>query len=62
MRSRFFYGFMPYLIGVPLVLFGITALEVACGEQPQSKASQWRLGILVCLIYLGHRKRTYGSC
>ncbi len=52
--SSFFYGFMAYLVGVPLVLFGITALQNAFGGPQASRQSKWILGTIACLIYLAH--------
>ncbi|MEO6036693.1 MAG: hypothetical protein ABIQ35_15690 [Verrucomicrobiota bacterium] len=52
--TSFFYAFMAYLVGVPLVLFGIAALETSCSSVQMPRKWQWYVVILSCLIYLAH--------
>ncbi|MBL9174637.1 MAG: hypothetical protein JNL10_13955 [Verrucomicrobiales bacterium] len=52
--SSFFYGFMAYLVGIPLVIFGIAEMERCTGAPPEDTRARWRLGILSLLIYLAH--------
>ncbi len=52
--TSFFYGFMPYLMGIPLVLFAIAAFELSCVIDRPGRGRFWTVGILATLVYFSH--------
>ena len=50
----FIYAFMAYLVGIPIVLFGIAATERAFRGDPGETSARWWLGVLAFLAYLAH--------